>query len=61
MAAVGRPYAFTISNQKPAGKSCMRSTTQVQFLAVAALVSGFHKKDRPVEAEAFFKVGWRKR
>ena len=54
MAAVGLPYAFRISNQKPVGKSCVRSTAQEQCLTVAALVSGLykrglHKKDRPVQ------------
>ena len=38
----------------------MRSTAQVQFFAVAALVSGLHKKDRPVQGEGFL-VGRRKR
>ena len=40
MAAVGLPYAFIISNQKPVGKFRLIGTADVQFLAVVALVSG---------------------
>ena len=54
MAAVGLPYAFRIS-EKLVGKFCMRNSTQVQFLVLAALVSGFDKKGRPVQGSLFFK------
>ncbi len=33
----------------------MRNSTQVQFLVLTALVSGFDKKGRPVQGSLFFK------